>query len=48
MKRAKPRDNNKKAEETNAFFRTLKILMTSSIAIKMNRKRKNPQEPQAA
>jgi len=44
MKKAKPRDSNKKAERADACFRKLKNAMTASIAIKINWKRERPQE----
>jgi len=47
MKEEKPRDNNKKAEEANTFFRTLINLNDVIHRIEFNRKRESPQEPQA-
>jgi len=40
-------DNDKKAEEADAYFRTLKK-MTSFITIKFNRTWESPQKPQLA
>ena len=43
IKKAKPRDNTKKAEEPNAYFRTLKIgKKMSHLAIKFNRTKGMP------